>query len=73
MVHLEGSQISSSTPRIIAGSPGVRVTSNRLKGSDSPLPLAFAKASFRVQQAKNASVRELSGSERSAVTSRVEK
>jgi hypothetical protein len=65
--------MSSSTSRSIAGSPEVRVTSNRLKGSVSPLPLAFAKASFRVQQVKNASLRKLLGRERSVATSRVEK
>ena len=61
--------MSSST----AGSPGIRVTSKRQRGSASPLPSAFAKASFRVQQAKNACSRRSLQSEWSVATSRGEK
>lgn len=57
----------------LAGSPGASVTSNLSSGHESPWPIALMKATFRVQQLKNASACKLTVNERNADTSFAEK
>src|SRR5690606_2210771 len=56
-----GAPPARTRPTVSSGSTG---TSNRSSDFDSPAPSALTHASFRVQQAKNASVRRSPSSER---------
>src|SRR3954468_2239256 len=69
----ESTSALPSTLSSAAGSRGASETLKLASGQESPSPKALMNASLRVQQLKNASVKSLASSARSADTSEGEK